>query len=213
MNQNYIAVSIIFGSLLVAVAIFLKFSVLSNTNSELSYFRSADTHIYGNEKASIKIVEFSDFECPFCSRLHPTLKKIVDESNGEVSWEYRHLPLASHRNARFAAIVSECVATNDSRESFWNFAEDLFSKSGAINRDDIINYAKKYSLTDDDITECESDSGISSLISSDTDSAQTLGARGTPYSIIIKEGSAPRPVSGALPYESWINLINTVKNE
>ena len=57
-------------------------------------------HVLGSRDAKVFIVEYSDFECPFCSRIHPTLETIVEEFDGEVAWAYRHLPLSFHPNAR-----------------------------------------------------------------------------------------------------------------
>jgi len=57
---------------------------------------SKNDHIYGNPGAAITLVEYSDYECPFCKRFHPTAKKLVDQSDGKVNWVYRHFPLAFH---------------------------------------------------------------------------------------------------------------------
>lgn len=54
---------------------------------------ASDRNLYGSPRADITIVEFSDVECPFCARVHPTIERLVDESDGQINWEYRHLPL------------------------------------------------------------------------------------------------------------------------
>jgi hypothetical protein len=86
-------------------------------------------HILGNPTtAQVTIIEYSDFECPFCARFHPTLKKIVTESNGNVAWVYRQFPLVQiHQNAFERAVASECVAKIKGNDAFWKYADLLFN--------------------------------------------------------------------------------------
>lgn len=85
-------------------------------------------HILGDiSKAQVTIIEYSDFECTYCSRFHPTLKKIVSESNGNIAWVYRHFPLVQiHQNAMERAVASECVAKIKGNDAFWKYADLLF---------------------------------------------------------------------------------------
>jgi hypothetical protein len=72
--------------------------------------RSED-HIRGNKNAKVFLVEYSDFECPFCARFHPTAQQVLDEYGDDVAWVYSHFPLDQrHPNARPAAEASECVS-------------------------------------------------------------------------------------------------------
>ena len=89
---------------------------------------SGDDHIFGNKNADVIIVEYSDFECPFCQQFHPTLKQIVADYDGQVAWAYRHLPLESlgHVNAKPAAEASECVAELGGNDAFWQYTNLLF---------------------------------------------------------------------------------------
>jgi hypothetical protein len=81
-------------------------------------------HIYGNKDAEVTIVEYSDYECPFCKQFSPTLKKIVDESNGTVRWVYRHYPLHQHSFEKLVA--AECVAKLKGNDAFWQYGDLLF---------------------------------------------------------------------------------------
>lgn len=81
-------------------------------------------HLMGNPDAQVKIIEYSDFECPYCKIFHATLNKIVAESNGSVSWVYRHWPL--HQNSFEKLVAAECVAQIKGNDAFWKYSDLLF---------------------------------------------------------------------------------------
>jgi len=85
-------------------------------------------HVAGNPDAPITIIEYSDFQCPFCSRAHPTVARVVEESDGEINWVYRHFPLTNiHPAAYPASVASECVAELAGNDAFWVFTDTLFA--------------------------------------------------------------------------------------
>lgn len=86
-----------------------------------------DDHIFGDKDAPVKIVEYSDFECPFCASVHPTLKQLVVDYDGDVAWVYRHYPLDFHPNAQPAAEASECIAELGGNDEFWEFSDYIFA--------------------------------------------------------------------------------------
>jgi len=81
-------------------------------------------HIWGSSNAEVFVIEYSDLECPYCKRIHSTLKEIVNESNGEVAWIYRHWVV--HPNALPKAGASECVAKIKGNDAFWKYIELVF---------------------------------------------------------------------------------------
>jgi len=88
---------------------------------------TADEHIWGNPDAIVTIVEYSDLECVFCKQFHPVLKRIVEESNGNVRWVYRHYPITSlHQYAFEKAVASECIAKLKGNDAFWKYSDLLF---------------------------------------------------------------------------------------
>lgn len=90
-----------------------------------------DDHLLGSETAQVKIIEYSDFECPYCKNFHETLKKIVAESNGSVSWVYRHWPI--HQNSLEKLIAAECVAKIKGTDAFWKYTDLLFGMLKTAN--------------------------------------------------------------------------------
>lgn len=87
-------------------------------------------HVIGGVNAKVAIVEFSDFQCPFCQRFHPTMQRVLQEYGDDVKWVYRHFPLDSiHPRARPSAAASECAAEQD---KFWEFMNALFANQDRI---------------------------------------------------------------------------------
>ena len=89
---------------------------------------SAD-HIRGNPNAKVKVIEFSDPECPFCKRFHDTMNQIIDEygKSGQVAWVYRHFPLdAIHSKARKESEALECANEQGGGANFWAYLDRLF---------------------------------------------------------------------------------------
>lgn len=88
---------------------------------------SADDHIIGSPTAPIVLVEYSDFQCPFCKMIHPSLKQIVSESNGQIAWVYRDFPLYQiHPEAENSANAAECIAALKGNDAFWKFGDAIF---------------------------------------------------------------------------------------
>ena len=87
---------------------------------------SKDDHIIGAKKPKVTLIEYSDFECPFCQRFHPTTKQLLEKYPNDVALVYRHFPLESiHPNARAYAVASECAGQQG---KLWEFADALFKK-------------------------------------------------------------------------------------
>jgi predicted DsbA family dithiol-disulfide isomerase len=88
---------------------------------------TSDDHIFGNKDAEVTIVEYTDMECPFCARVHPTMKKLVEDYDGKVNWVVRHYPLdAIHENARLKAEAAECAWEQGGDEAFFKYTDELF---------------------------------------------------------------------------------------
>ncbi|OGC47664.1 hypothetical protein A2886_02700 [candidate division WWE3 bacterium RIFCSPHIGHO2_01_FULL_42_13] len=88
---------------------------------------SPDEHVRGSANANIVLVEYSDFECPFCQQFHPTVKQAMENYGDKFAWVYRQFPLESiHPSARGAAAASECVAQEGGNDAFWDYADALF---------------------------------------------------------------------------------------
>lgn len=81
-------------------------------------------HLYGSADAPIVIIEYSDYECPYCAKFQPEIKQIVDESSGNVAWMYRHWPI--HAGSVDKLVAAECVAKLKGNDAFWKYSDLLF---------------------------------------------------------------------------------------
>ena len=98
-------------------------------------------HIKGNPDAPVKIVEYSDMECPFCKRFHDTLNEVMAKygDSGEVAWVFRQFPLDQlhPKNARKVAVVSECATEQGGNDMFWKFTNRWFELTATNDRTDL----------------------------------------------------------------------------
>jgi len=81
-------------------------------------------HLFGSADAPVVVVEYSDYECPYCKAFQATMKQVVEESNGQVAWMYRHWPI--HAGSVEKLVAAECVAKLKGNDAFWKYSELLF---------------------------------------------------------------------------------------
>lgn len=173
-------------------------------------------HIYGDQEAPISIIEFSDFECPYCRKIHPVLKKLVNGSDGQVNWVFRHYPLSFHKpNAQVEAEASECVAHIAKNTGFWVFIDTLFSqpRRGKQDRTQLINRAaQKVNVKTEDLEQCKKNGQFASRVNEDEKEALAIGLRGTPANVIVHNGSNTiRIRQGAASLQTLRNDINELQ--
>ena len=179
---------------------------------------SADDHVRGDPNAPVKIVEYSDFECPFCKRFHFTMQEIVKEYDGKVAWVYRQFPLDQlHTKARKEAVASECAAKLGGNEAFWKFADRFFELTPSNNQTDITTVlpqiAKEIGLDAAKFASCLQSTEFDAHIEEDVQNAAASGGQGTPWSIVIAPSGKRYPLSGAQPIENVRALIETALND
>ena len=170
---------------------------------------NGNDHIRGNSKAPVKIIEFSDIECPFCKRFHPTVKQIVDEYKGQVAWVYRHFPLESiHSRARRAAEASECA---NRQGKFWEYHDKLFENQQSLDINSLKNYASQIGLDNSKFNTCLDRNEAASKVASDLQQATDAQGRGTPYFVLINKDGETIVVSGAQPWQSFTSAIQSLQ--
>ncbi|MCI0597832.1 DsbA family protein [Candidatus Parcubacteria bacterium] len=180
-----------------------------SSHESVTGFRTSheEDHVRGNPDAKVTIIEFSDFECPFCAQFHPTLERIVRE-NPDVKWIYRHFPLSSiHSRAFNAAVASECAARLGGNDAFWAFADAAFENQQDLGDTLYMKAAADIGIDTDAFRTCLADETIAKKVQADADEAVAAGGRGTPFSVIVHTQGERIPFSGALPYEQVATLV------
>ncbi|MEX0910424.1 MAG: thioredoxin domain-containing protein, partial [Candidatus Paceibacterota bacterium] len=167
-------------------------------------------HIRCSSNATITIVEYSDFNCSFCARIHPTLARIVEE-NEDVQWVYRHF--ANYAQGRVAAIGSECAARIGGNDVFWEFSDRMFDNQRRLGDAFSIETAVSLGINEQEFRTCLDNSReIEAKLVADRDEAVALGGRGTPFVVVISPTGNLIPFSGALPYEQITAVIEQARN-
>lgn len=230
-NNFMIPLAIIIAGVLVAGAVFFNSGGNTSNTAKTQQTKAApqqtgsidninpitkSDHIRGNPNAKVMIVEYSDFECPFCKGFHDTMNQIIEEygKSGDVGWVYRHFPLDSlhPRNARIVASVSECIVDQKGNNGFWEFADSFFEVTPSNDRTNLaVVLPKIYSDMGVDqakIEACVASGKYDKDIQDDIDNAVATGGRGTPWSIVISSSGETFPISGAQPYNSVKQLID-----
>jgi len=156
--------------------------------------------IKGAKDALVTIVQFSDFQCPFCSRVEPTIDQVMKEYAGKVRVAWRNMPLPFHDKAKPAAIAA--MAANE-QGKFWQMHEILFKNQQALGPDDLQKYAQEIGLNMAKFKASLEDKKIAASIEADAAAGGKIGARGTPAFFI--NGTF---LSGAQPFEAFKGRID-----
>jgi len=154
----------------------------------------------GNAKASITLIEFSDFQCPFCARVGPTLDQIEKTYGERVQVVFKHLPLRIHPKAPAAHAAAEAAHRQG---KFWEMHDLIFANQREMSPESYEKYAQQLGL---DVERFRKDVGsteVRARVQRDSDAAAGLGVTGTPAFFING-----RFLSGAQPFESFKRLID-----
>ncbi len=174
-----------------------------------------DDHIRGNPNAPIVIIEYSDYDCPFCKNFHETMNKIMAKfgTDAKVAWVYRQFPLEQlHKNAPKIAEASECVAEIGGNDAFWKFSDLIFGNREINAQTDIAklpDYAVQSGVDKNKFETCLNSGKYTEKIAEAVLAASKTGARGTPYSIVMV-GDQQGVINGAQPYEVVEKIINNL---
>ncbi len=175
---------------------------------------SKDDHIRGNANAKVVLIEYSDYECPFCKRFHPTMEQVMKEYGNKVAWVYRHFPLSFHANAQKQAEAAECAASVGGNDAFWKYTDALYDRTTSNGTgfalDKLVPLAKELGINEGKFKECLDSGKFTAKVNTDLAEGQAAGVTGTPGTIIMVNGKATSIVPGALPFDQIKLQIDAV---
>lgn len=171
--------------------------LLSAPRVEVAY---DPARVRGNPKAPVMIVEFSDYQCPYCHQVEPTVKEVLAKYGDKVSLSYRDFPLtAIHSQAEISAEASRCALEQG---KFWEYHDQLFTAS-KLDKDALIEYARNLKLDDKQFGSCLTNQKYKADIDKDIQEGRKAGVTGTPGFFI--NGIA---LSGAQGQDAFTRVID-----
>lgn len=159
-------------------------------------------HIWGDANAPLTLIEYTDFECPFCLRHLATMNQIKQDYAGKVRIILRHFPLSFHANAQKAHEASECAADQG---KFWEMYNKIFeaNEKGMMGVQRWKDSAKELGLNTATFDNCLDSGEKAGRVQDDLMEGQRAGVQGTPTTFIDGQ-----PISGAVPYETFKQIVD-----
>ncbi len=157
--------------------------------------------VRGNPNAPVTIVEFSDFQCPYCRRAQATLKDLLAKYNGQVKLAYRDFPMRNlHPQAQIAAEAARCA---EAQGKFWPYYDALFADQTKLDTEDLAATATQLGLDPNNFRSCLADRKFDAAIDQDAKDGMTAGVAGTPAFFVNGEF-----VNGDQPEAEFVKIID-----
>ena len=154
----------------------------------------------GPANAPIEIIEFSDFQCPFCQRANPTVDQVLKTYGDRVRFVYRHFPLGNHPAARPAAEASQCAAEQG---KFWEYHDTLFANPSRLGDADLKQHAAGLGLDTKQFNACVDTHKYKAQVDADMEAGEEAGVNGTPAFFVNG-----RMLNGAQPFDAFKRVID-----
>ncbi len=165
-----------------------------------AYVDIANAPVLGDANAPVTIVEFTDFQCPYCSKANTTVHELIKNNPGKAKLVFRSYPLPFHDKAQLAHQAAEAAKAQG---KFWEYYDLLFANQKTLDRDNLIGFAKQLGLDEAKfITDMDS-AASAAAVKSDLELGSKAGVNGTPHFLING-----RVLSGAQPLEAFQNALN-----
>jgi protein-disulfide isomerase len=180
---------------------------------------AARDHIYGVPNAEVTMIEFSDYECPFCKQFNGVPQEVVKRMGGRVNYIWRHFPLSFHNPmAHREAEAAECVSKLGGNDAFWAYTDTVMARTAtngkgmpASNGDPIMALGKELKLDPAAFKKCLDSGEMKSRVDDDQKDGVNSGISGTPGTIIINNKTGKTEfVNGALPLQALESAVRSV---
>jgi predicted DsbA family dithiol-disulfide isomerase len=153
----------------------------------------------GSAKAAITVVEYADYECPYCQQVYPALQKLEKEYDGKLSVVFKDCPLPMHPHAKKAAEAANCAKEQG---KFWEYNNTLFENPGKLDTPQLKDYSKALGLNTTEFDKCLDSGAETAKVEKATADAQSLGISGTPSFFINGHF-----YNGAMKYETLRDVV------
>ncbi len=222
-NHILVPVAIILAGGFIAVAVYFinkqpATAPAANKNLTANDIRPVDAtdHVRGNPNAPIKLIEYSDFECPYCKVYETTLEQVMADygAKGQVAWVFRHFPIYElHSKAPKEAEASECVAELGGNDAFWKFTDRLYEITPSENGLDLSILpdiaAQAAGVNREAFVSCLASGKYAKKVQDQREEIMKTGAQGTPHIVINVRGDY-LPLPGAQPIGALRSAINEI---
>jgi len=169
-------------------------------------------HIRGNKNAKVTLLEYSDFECPFCKSFHPTVQTIMKTYGDKIRLAYRHFPLTFHANAQKEAEASECIAELGGNDSFWKYVDTIFERTTSNGTgfalDKLGPLASELGVNQTQFQNCLDSGKYEKLVKGQIADGTAAGVGGTPSTFVINDKGNSQLIVGAQPIETFKTAID-----
>jgi len=156
----------------------------------------------GKADAKVTVVEFSDFQCPYCSKGAEIMDQIKKKYKGKVKIVFKNFPLPFHTHAKMAANAALC-AKEQKEESFWKLHDEMFKDQSGLNKEGLIAKAKKVGLDSKVFSKCLEDNKFMKVVEGDMEEGKKVGVKSTPTFFVNGQ-----MVNGAQPLEVFSEIID-----
>lgn len=154
----------------------------------------------GPDNAPVKVIEFSDYQCPFCQRARATVQQIIEAYGDKVQYVFRDFPLGFHDNAFKAHEAAHCAGEQN---KYWEMNDQLFQSQSQLGIEELKKYAQKLGLKAEQFNSCLDQGKFAARVRKDQSEGQNAGVSGTPAFFV--NGI---PLSGARPFEQFKKIID-----
>jgi protein-disulfide isomerase len=186
----------------------------TSVDKDIVTLRSGD-HVKGDaSSADILLFTYSDSDCPFCARFHPTVQSILTDYKGRVAWVYRQFPLEMHPNAYTEALALECAAQLGGDKAFFSYLDTVVNvtlNADPKSNEALTTFAKNEGIDANQFKSCLAEASVTNKIDADIAEANKIGARGTPFSIAVNKKTGEQVViPGAYPLDAVKQMIDGI---
>jgi protein-disulfide isomerase len=171
-------------------------------------------HVRGNAQAAdVLLFEYTDSDCYYCQQFNPTINALRETYGDKLAVVYRYLPLQIHPNAYTEALALECVAKIGGNDAFWKYYDtiiDVTLTPNPTSNKSLITFAADAGVSGTQLQACMEDPKSANIIDTDIAEANKIGARGTPFSILVNKKGEQIVIPGAYPLEQVKEMVDSL---